>query len=166
MNNNDIVKELQTRGYDAELHEVIKNGVSMKGIVIRSNDPMTPILYTDDLIEMAEDCGQGVEERNKNLSGLNPVISGCKRYDMKNQEIIAKAAIKIGLLTVEEAERRLRNGEDIPLHTIQGWRLRGNYKVKDDAEPVEVKLWKKQEDERFYLAKAYLYSEEQVQRIE
>ena len=37
---------------------------------------------------------------------------------MKNQEIIAKAAIKIGLLTVEEAERRLRNGEDIPLHTI------------------------------------------------
>lgn len=62
MNNNDIVKELQTRGYDAELHEVIKNGVSMKGIVIRSNDPMTPILYTDDLIEMAEDCGQGVEE--------------------------------------------------------------------------------------------------------
>ena len=42
MNNNDIVKELQTRGYDAELHEVIKNGVSMKGIVIRSNDPMTP----------------------------------------------------------------------------------------------------------------------------
>ena len=62
MKNNDIVKELQTRGYDAELHEVIKNGVSMKGIVIRSNDPMTPILYTDDLIEMAEDCGQGVEE--------------------------------------------------------------------------------------------------------
>lgn len=46
---------------------------------------------------------------------------------MKNQEIIAKAAIKIGLLTVEEAERRLRNGEDIPLHTIQGWRLRGNF---------------------------------------
>lgn len=44
--------------------------------------------------------------------------------------------------------------------------MRGNYKVKDDAEPVEVKLWKKQEDERFYLAKAYLYSEEQVQRIE
>lgn len=62
MNNNDIVRELQTRGYEAELHEVIKNGVSMKGIIIRSNDPMTPILYTDDLIEMAEECGQGVEE--------------------------------------------------------------------------------------------------------
>lgn len=62
MNNNDIVKELQGRGYKAELHEVMKNGVSMKGIIIRSNDPMTPILYTDDLIEMAEECGQGISD--------------------------------------------------------------------------------------------------------
>lgn len=84
---------------------------------------------------------------------------------MKNQEIIAKAAVQIGLLTAVEAEKRLQNGEDIPLHTIQGWRLRGNYKVKDDAEPIEAKLWKKQEDGRFYLAKAYLYSEEQVQKM-
>lgn len=84
---------------------------------------------------------------------------------MKNQEIIAKAAVQIGLLTAAEAEKRLQSGEDIPLHTIQGWRLRGNYKVKDDAEPIEAKLWKKQEDGRFYLAKAYLYSEEQVQKM-
>lgn len=85
---------------------------------------------------------------------------------MKNQEIIAKAAVNTGLLTAEEAERLLRSGEDIPLHTLQGWRLRGDYKVKDGVKPFEVKLWKKQEDGRFYLAKAYLYSEEQVQRIE
>lgn len=62
MNNNDIVKELQGRGYEAESHEVIKNGVSMKGIIIRSNDPITPILYTDDLVKMAEECGQGISD--------------------------------------------------------------------------------------------------------
>lgn len=84
---------------------------------------------------------------------------------MKNQEIIAKAAISIGLLSAKEAEKRLQNGEDIPLHTIQGWRLRGDYKVKDGVKPFEVKLWKKQEDSRFYLARAYLYSEEQVQKV-
>ena len=84
---------------------------------------------------------------------------------MKNQEIIAKAAVQIGLLTAAEAEKRLQNGEDIPLHTIQGWRLRGDYKVKDGVKPFEVKLWKKQEDGRFYLARAYLYSEEQVQKV-
>ena len=59
---NDIVKELQGRGYEAESHEVIKNGVSMKGIIIRSNDPITPILYTDDLVKMAEECGQGISD--------------------------------------------------------------------------------------------------------
>ena len=62
MNNNDIIKELQGRGYEAESHEVIKNGVSMKGIIIRSNDPITPILYTDDLVKMAEECGQGISD--------------------------------------------------------------------------------------------------------
>lgn len=83
---------------------------------------------------------------------------------MKNQEIIAKAAVEIGLLTTTEAKKRLQNGEDIPLHTMQGWKLRGDYQIKEGAEPVEVKLWKKQEDGRFYLARAYLYSEEQMQK--
>lgn len=81
---------------------------------------------------------------------------------MKNQEIIANAAVQIGLLSEDEAKRRVQVGEDIPLHTLQGWKLRGNYHVKEDAEPLEVKLWKRQEDGRFYLAKSYLYSKEQV----
>lgn len=81
---------------------------------------------------------------------------------MKNQEIIANAAVQIGLLSEDEAKRRVQVGEDIPLHTLQGWKLRGNYHVKEDAEPLEVKLWKRQEDGRFYLAKAYLYSKEQM----
>ena len=57
---------------------------------------------------------------------------------MKNREIISKAAVQIGLLSANE------------------------YNVKEDAEPLEVKLWKKQDDGKFYLAKAYLYSKEQV----
>lgn len=81
---------------------------------------------------------------------------------MKNQEIIAKAAVQAGLLPADEAKRMIEAGEDIPMHTLQGWKLRGNYHVKEDAEPLEVKLWKRQEDGRFYLAKAYLYSKEQM----
>lgn len=81
---------------------------------------------------------------------------------MKNQEIIAKAAVQVGLLSADEAKRMLEVGEDIPMHTLQGWKLRGNYHVKEDAEPLEVKLWKRQEDGKFYLAKAYLYSKEQM----
>lgn len=81
---------------------------------------------------------------------------------MKNQEIIAKAAVQAGLLPADEAKRMIEAGEDILMHTLQGWKLRGNYHVKEDAEPLEVKLWKRQEDGRFYLAKAYLYSKEQI----
>lgn len=81
---------------------------------------------------------------------------------MKNQEIIAKAAVQARLLPADEAKRMIEAGEDIPMHTLQGWKLRGNYHVKEDAEPLEVKLWKRQEDGRFYLAKAYLYSKEQI----
>ena len=81
---------------------------------------------------------------------------------MKNQEIIAKAAVQAGLLPADKAKRMIEAGEDIPLHTLQGGKLRGNYHVKEDAEPLEVKLWKRQEDGRFYLAKAYLYSKEQM----
>ena len=81
---------------------------------------------------------------------------------MKNLEIIAKAAVQAGLLPADEAKRMIEAGEDIPLHTLQGWKLRGNYHAKDDAEPLEVRLWKRQEDGKFYLAKAYLYSKEQV----
>lgn len=81
---------------------------------------------------------------------------------MKNQEIIAKAAVQAGLLSADEAKRMIEAGEDIPLHTLHGWKLRGNYHAKEDAKPLEVKLWKRQEDGRFYLAKAYLYSEKQM----
>lgn len=81
---------------------------------------------------------------------------------MKNQEIIAKAAVQAGLLPADEVKRMIEAGEDIPLHTLQGWKLRGNYHAKEDAEPLEVRLWKRQEDGKFYLAKAYLYSKEQV----
>lgn len=81
---------------------------------------------------------------------------------MKNQEIIAKAAVQAGLISADEAKRMIESGEDIPMHTLQGWKLRGIYHIKEDAEPLEVKLWKRQEDGKFYLAKAYLYSKEQV----
>lgn len=84
---------------------------------------------------------------------------------MKNQEIIANAAVRIGILTADEAERRIKSGEDIPLHTAQGWKLRGDYVVKDNVNPIEVKLWKHQEDGRFYLAKSYLYSADQMRKV-
>ena len=82
---------------------------------------------------------------------------------MKNREIIADAAVKAGILTQEEAKGMLDEGKYIPLHTIGGWRLRGEYKIKDGETGIEVKLWKRKEDGTgFYLAKANLFREEQL----
>ena len=84
---------------------------------------------------------------------------------MKNEEIIARAAVLAGLLTEEEAKSLIDAGKEIPLHTLQGWKYRGDYQGKEGEEPVEVKLWKKKENGGFYLAKARLYSEKQLIRI-
>ena len=83
---------------------------------------------------------------------------------MKNREIIANAAVQAGILTAEEAKDALENGGEIPLHTLQGWNLRGSYRVKSGEEGIAVKLWRKRENEdRFYLARAYLYRFEQLE---
>ena len=49
---------------------------------------------------------------------------------MKNKEIIAKVAIKEGILTEKEVNALVSAGKDIPLHTLQGWKKRGNFKIR------------------------------------
>ena len=84
---------------------------------------------------------------------------------MKNKEIIARAAVRAGVLTAEQAVEMVELDEDIPFHTLQGWKLRGEYKLKKEEKGTEVKLWRKKEDgSGFYLAKAYLYSKEQIEK--
>lgn len=85
---------------------------------------------------------------------------------MKNREIIANAAVEAGVLTRMEADTALRNSWDIPFHTLQGWNLRGDYRVKEGEVGYEVRIWKKMKNEdRFYLAKAYFYTKAQLELV-
>lgn len=82
---------------------------------------------------------------------------------MKNKDIIREAAIKAGIITEKEAAELENAGTEIPFHTASGWRQKG-YSVREGESGVEVKLWKRKETgEGFYLAKAYLYSFDQVE---
>ena len=77
-------------------------------------------------------------------------------------------------------------GKEIPLHTLQGWAVRGKkigktIKIKKGEHGIETRLWKKKDknakneddsvDEQdllhkeFYLAKAYLFRLDQVEII-
>ena len=57
----NIVEELNKRGYIAQATETVKNSVVMKGIVIRGDSPIAPVIYTDELIRKAENNGDMVE---------------------------------------------------------------------------------------------------------
>ena len=99
---------------------------------------------------------------------------------MTNEELIAQVAISAGIYTVEEIEGFLSEGKEIPLHTLKGWESRG-YKVKSGEHGLETKLWKKKknhvdddtdaelsemQNKAFYLTKAFLFSADQIEKME
>lgn len=62
MRRTEIINELIARGYKAEARENIKNGVLYEGIVIRSDDTIAPVIYTQRLIEDAETQGKSLAD--------------------------------------------------------------------------------------------------------
>lgn len=105
---------------------------------------------------------------------------------MNNEQIIAEIAVQI---YGEEAVRKmLENGTEIPLHTVQGWKLRsgGKLKIKKGEHGIACRLWKKKNckkseetkedskdtdegnptDRDFYLCKSYLFRADQVEEVQ
>lgn len=94
---------------------------------------------------------------------------------LTNLEIICNEAILNGIYTRAEIEDMLAQGLEPALHTYTGWKARGKV-VKHGEKGIETRLWKKRkskavDDENnesvevngnFYLAKAFLFSEAQV----
>lgn len=90
---------------------------------------------------------------------------------MTNEQIIIAAAIIIfGQSFVDEM---LAAGKELPIHTIGGWKARGPYRVIKGEHGYECRLWKKRKVksvegdpyEEFYKAKAFLFTESQVELI-
>lgn len=50
-----IINELKEKGYDAIPHDVIKNGVTLKGITIQTKSNISPTVYLENLLEMFSD---------------------------------------------------------------------------------------------------------------
>ena len=83
---------------------------------------------------------------------------------MKNDEIIEKIARDVYGDAMIDAI--IENGDEIPLHVIQVWRKKG-YRVRKGQKGIGCKLWRRRRGEenygQFYLSKAYLFSQEQVE---
>jgi len=93
---------------------------------------------------------------------------------MNNESIIANVAVNSGLYTQDQIEEIINSGNEIPLHTLQGWKKRG-YLVNKGEHGIECQLWKRkkclasQEDDEenlselnFFLTKSFLFSYSQV----
>ena len=62
MRRTDIIAALVARGYKAEAKETIKNGVVFEGIMIRGDDVIAPVIYTEQLIRDAEAKGENLSD--------------------------------------------------------------------------------------------------------
>lgn len=57
-----IINELNNRGYKAEAQNTIKNGVELEGIRILTDNNIAPVIYTEAIIENAENEGKSLDE--------------------------------------------------------------------------------------------------------
>ena len=96
---------------------------------------------------------------------------------MTNEDIIMREALEHNIFTPEEIEKYVSKGISIPLHTFNTWREMG-YKIKKGEKGLSTHLWKykssketKEDDSNqsegycYYLAKAYLFSIFQVEKV-
>ena len=101
---------------------------------------------------------------------------------MTNEQIIMDIAMEI--YGKDSGMEMLENGQEIPLHTMQGWAQRGPYRIKKGEHGFETKLWRKKkkknqdkeedkendtagnENRDFYLCKSFLFRGDQVERVE
>lgn len=58
----DIIDRLLEKGYEAEERDYMKNGVLYEGIIIRDENPVVPVIYTEKLIKEAERFGKSLDE--------------------------------------------------------------------------------------------------------
>lgn len=58
----DIINRLLEKGYEAEERDYMKNGVLYEGIIIRDENPVVPVIYTEKLFENAERFGKSIDD--------------------------------------------------------------------------------------------------------
>ena len=98
---------------------------------------------------------------------------------MTNMEIVAHEAIINKIYTQEQVENMALTMQDFGLHTYGEWRKAGYQVRKGEKAKIKTHLWKKtskktknketgkqEKESKFYLCKAYLFTRDQVDKIE
>lgn len=62
MNKEMIILELEKRGYNAIEQDIVKNGETVKAVVIKNKFNIAPVFYPDSIIESAENAGKTLSD--------------------------------------------------------------------------------------------------------
>lgn len=149
-----IIEELKNKGYNAIAQSSIKNGVEFEGICIRTESPISPIIYTEDIIRHAEEDGKSLDNV---VSNIIDIYEKNKTIDININNFFDKDFVLnhlyIGLQRVSTEELVKRyctelDGIESYLY-IRG--EEGSYSVKlttqllEKAGLTEVEAWEKAE---------------------
>lgn len=148
-----IITELANRGYKAEAQNSIKNGVELEGIRILTDSNIAPIIYTEKMIENAENENKSLDEV---VSAIISIYESKKsfKFDVNmlfDRDFILNS-IYVGLqkVSTEDIEKKLcEDFEGIESYLyIRGEADReGSYSIKvskailDRANISELEAW-------------------------
>ena len=102
-----------------------------------------------------------------------------RNQTMTNLQIIASEAIANNIYTEQEVEKIIGAGYRLPIHTFAEWKRMGYIVRKGEHATITTRLWKftnkkqdaaddadgNQEPDHYYLAKAFLFTKDQVEKI-
>ncbi len=62
MTREDIIRELELKGFNVKMKDTVKNGVICKGILVHDEKDVNPLIYTEQMIQEAEKHKKTLEE--------------------------------------------------------------------------------------------------------
>lgn len=168
MNRREIVEELIKKGYEAEAHDVTKNGVTLEGIMIRGEGAVAPIIYTNEVIKMAEtngaDLSEVVDEVIKEYKQHKKIHLNIDQFNDK-EFILSHIYIGIQKASDEEIEKKkcgLRGLESY-LYIRGSVENGGDYSVKVSEQML--KLANMDANEVWERAKKNTFEETEIQSV-
>lgn len=150
-----IITELQNRGYKAEAQTTVKNGVKFKGIRIQTGSNIAPVIYTDSIIENAEEENKTLDEV---VSAIIKLYEENKHFNFDIEALKDKDFILNNLyigLQKDSTENIIKKGCDLDgiesYLYIRGTNEDGSFSIKlnkgllENANISEVEAWEKAE---------------------
>lgn len=90
MNREMIIEELNKRGFNAKVQDVMKNGVKLEGIIIMKESGTSPVFYTEYILKDAQENSRTLDEVVDNIIDVYEKNKGFQ-FDVKmlyNKEFI------------------------------------------------------------------------------